>query len=147
VAGGLDLTGVQRTVEGWLVDDLAIARDNGVSDDDLDPETLLITPNPDEAVWEGQGAVQPLTGDLSQSDPDVARIIEETRARYRALLPLGVETGARLYDVLTVAAVHGKSADPRLAGRRFVIVALGEPSSFAAVQFLYLRPLDTPPAG
>lgn len=139
---GLDLTAVEKAIESWAIDDLRIDRDGGVSDDPLDEETLLITPNPDQPVWSGKGGIQPLNGFIEAGDPDVTRLVEEKGARYRALLPLREAIPARLQDVLTVVALHSPSADPRLAGRRFVVVELGQVSSFAVTQVLYLRPLD-----
>ena len=139
---GLDLSAVETALNAWAIDDLRIDRDNGVADDELDPETLLLIPAQGIRMWMGKGAVQPLTGYVDQGDPDTLRIIDETGARYRALIPLRRRVPARVGDVLTVDRLHSPSADPRLSGRSFVIVALGAPSSFAVVQFLYLKPLD-----
>lgn len=141
---GLDLSAVERTLLGWMVDEVAIARDNGVSDDELDPETLLLIATAGEPVWSGLGAIQPLNGFTDQGDPDVVRIVDETAAEYRALLPLRADIPARVGDVLTVGEIHGISSDPRMSGRSFSIVHLGFPSSFAVVRFLYLRPILDP---
>lgn len=141
---GLDLSAVEKLVTSWAIDELEIHRDNGVADDELDPETLLLIPSDGEEVWSGLGALQPLTGFADQGDPDVVRIIDETGARYRALLPLRDPTGARVGDVLTVKALHSPSADPRLAGRSFSIVHLGFPASFAVASIVYLRPILLP---
>lgn len=139
---GLDLTGVQRAVRGWLVDDLAVWRDGGVSDDTLDPDTLLLIDNEPVTVWTGLGAVQPLGTSAIAADPNVARVVEETGARFRALVDLDADVVAVPYlDILTVTKLNGPSADKRLEGVDFRVVSRGEPSSFAAVQFIYLRPL------
>lgn len=141
---GLDLSAVEKAILAWAIDDLRIARDNGVGDDELDPETLLLIASEGEEVWAGKGAVQPLTTFLDQGDPDVARIVSATGARYRALLPLREVIPARVGDVLTCDAVNSPSGDPRLAGESFLIVHEGDPASFAVARIVYLRPADEP---
>lgn len=143
---GLDLSAVERVILAWAIDELEIHRDNGVADDELDPQTLLLIPTEGELVWSGLGALQPLAGFGDDGDPDVVRIIEQTGARYRALLPLRDVTGARVGDVLTVKGLHSPSADPRLQGRAFSIVHLGYPASFAVTSIVYLRPVLDPAA-
>lgn len=139
---GLDLTAVEKALDGWLVDDLEIHRDNGVSDDEIDPETLLLIPTEGELVWEGKGAIQPLDRFADLGDPDVIRVMDETGAKFRALVSLRVVTGSRIGDVLTCKAIHGISTDPRLAGESFSIREFGGASSFAVTQFIYLRPIE-----
>jgi hypothetical protein len=141
---GLDLSAVEKAILSWAIDDLRIDRDNGVADDALDPETLLLIASEGERVWAGKGAIQALTTFLDQGDPDVARVVDATGARFRALLPLRETIPARVGDVLTCDAVHSPSADPRLAGESFLIVHEGDPASFAVARIVYLRPVDDP---
>lgn len=136
---GLDLSGVAAAVDQWLADELVISRNLGESDDTLDPETGQLVSGGDVVVYAGRGAIQPLSGYTAMQDPDVARIVEETGARYRALLPHDVTVEFEVGDALWVAAVNSPSADPLLATRVFGVVDLGAVSSFSAARFLYLK--------
>lgn len=137
-AQGLDLSGLVDVVNDWLVDGLVIARTNGEADDVLD-ESGGLEPGPRTAVYVGPGAVQPLTGYTALQDPDVARMVEQSGARYRALLPAGTTADIRVGDELWVNELNNPSADPLLLTRVFGVVDLGGATSFQGVRFVYLK--------
>lgn len=142
---GLDLSGIGRLIGQWAIDDLRITRQEGVGDDTLDPATWQLTSPADSAVWAGKGAVLPIAsgtvGWTRDDNADVARIVEETDARYVALIALDAVVPAQVGDTLHVDQLHSPSADPRLAGTRYEVVHLGAVASIAAVRNLYLKPL------
>lgn len=136
---GLDLSGIKRLVDSWLVDEILVGRDNGETDDELDEETGQLIPTPDVQVYAGLGVVQSISGFSEVPDPDVQRVVEETGADYRALLPLEVTAEFVVGDLVRVTAQHTETQDPRLMSRRFRVVDLGGASSYAVLQILYLK--------
>ena len=146
MSGGLDLTGVARTLDGWIVDHVKFTRDGGVSDDDLDEETGLLSDESDpEVVYEGRGMFQLITAEITQTDPDVIRVVEETGAKYRAMLPIAPENAGgdvsaiRVGDKARVVEQHSEPANPDLTSLRTEVVHVGGPSSFTVARFVYLK--------
>lgn len=139
---GLDLTGVQRALEQWLIDELEVVRgDQNQAGAELDPDTGKLTLVDAEPVYDGLGAVQPLSSFIAQADPDVTAIVAATGARYRGLIPIDETFPARVGDTLRVKAIHSPSASPGLAGTAYEIVHPGDESSFAVVRICYLKPI------
>ncbi|MFB6643160.1 DUF6093 family protein [Streptomyces chartreusis] len=132
----LDLSGVQRTVEGFLDDSLQLWRDvQGEADDVLDEQTgaLRVGKKPD-LVWEGDGAVvfsglpaatPPLDGVVSRTPSDTA---------YQGMLPLCTPR-VLVDDLLTVV---GSVRDSQLVGCRFRITGVVS-GSFAVVRMARLE--------
>jgi hypothetical protein len=142
---GLDLSGVARVIDSWRVDHAVILRDSGVGDDVLDPETGTLIPTAAQAVWAGTVLVQNLTGFTELGDPDVARVIETTEARHRALLGLGEAPNAQVGDLLVMTAVNGSPTDPMLVDASFEIVDFGGPSSVSVTRIVYLKQVGSRP--
>jgi hypothetical protein len=140
----LDLSGVQRTVEGLLVDSVEVWRDvRGERDDVLDEETgaLGLGAGPaGELIWQGTGAVvlsglpataPPVDGALAQLPSDTA---------YQGMLPLG----APLIRVDDLVVVVDSVRDAQLVGRRFRVAGVSS-SSFAVVRVVRLELLGSSP--
>jgi hypothetical protein len=139
---GLDLSGIKRLVDSWLVDQVLITRDNGEHDDVLDEETGQLTPTDAIGLYYGDGMVQSLAGFSEVPDPDVQRIVEATDADYRALIPLEVGIEFVVGDAVRVMEQRGTTVDPKLTRRRFQIVDTGGASSWNVLQVLYLKQVD-----
>ncbi|MET9964728.1 DUF6093 family protein [Streptomyces sp. NPDC006356] len=132
----LDLSGVQRAVEGFLVDSLELWRDvRGEADDVLDEATGALGPGTgSDLVWEGPGAVL-LSGVPAASPPldgVVARLPSDTA--YRGLLPLGAPR-VLVDDVLTVV---GSLRASELVGCHFRVTGVAS-NSFAVVRMVRLE--------
>jgi Family of unknown function (DUF6093) len=139
---GLDLSGVRRVIDGWLVDTVRCVRDNGNADDVLDPVTGELVSPAAPVVYDGPGGMIPIVqADLA--DPDVATYYQRLGARYKLLLPMGASDGVtfRQNDLWSVTAVVSTSGDPTLVGQQFAAVDPPAPSSFAAVRIIYVRPV------
>ena len=143
---GLDLSGVQSVFEGWLLDDVEMVRTNGSADDDLDEVTGVLTPGQDPVVYDGPGAVLPLSGYTDVPDPDVQRVLATTDAKYRLLLPLGADVVPVVGDEVRVKATRSTTPDPLLTSRRFEVVELAEVSSYAVLRTVYLKQVGVTPA-
>ena len=140
---GLDLSGVRSALNGLLLlDAVKIVRDNGNADDVLDEDTNLLVPAERTLVYEGPGAVLPLSPGEG-GDPDTQRYYQAEGAEYRALLPLAAADATPVLkgDLLTVTTVTSASSDPRLVDRAFAVVDRPVVSSFAVVRIVYLRPV------
>lgn len=135
----LDLSGLASVVDTWLVDTVEITSDGGVTDDYLDEGTGLLTPTPPAVVYAGRGAIQPLGAPSPLQDPDVQRIVAETGASYRLLLPLAQPAAISVDNLARVTAQGSTTPHPELLERRFKVVELGQVSSFAVVQIHYLK--------
>ncbi|MFI1735210.1 DUF6093 family protein [Streptomyces acidicola] len=134
----LDLSGVQRVVEGFLTDSLQLWRDvRGETDDVLDEETGVLGPETRaELIWEGTGAVV-LSGLPAASPPlDAAVADVPSGSTYQGLLPLGVPS-VQSSDLLIVMA---SIRDTQLVRCRFRITGVGH-SSFAVVRVVRLENL------
>jgi hypothetical protein len=137
---GLDLSGVARAVDGWVVDEGRIWRDQGSADDVLDEETGDLTPGPAAAdIYTGRMMIQALTGFDTDTDPDVATIISESGATHRMLLPAPASVEPRTGDLAQVTEQHGTTADPTLPGKTFQVVHPGRASSFYVARVIYLK--------
>lgn len=136
----LNLSGVQRTVEGFLTDSVQLWRDlRGESDDVLDEGSGVLQPGSAvEVVWEGVGAVVPsgMVASSSSLDGSVAQVNSDTA--YHGLLPLSIPR-VLVDDVLTVVE---SARDGLLAGRRFRVTAVSS-SSFAVVRVVGMQLLGT----
>lgn len=136
----LDLTGVQRVVEGILDDQILITRDaGGRGDDVLDPNTGELHPQPPITLWTGAGAVVQL-GQLALTTPvDGAVALLPPTTVYQAMLPLAAP--ALLPDdglTVTGSTRPGGPRDPLIIGRRFR-VADSSTGTFAVVRLVRLR--------
>lgn len=139
---GLDLSGVQKVIDGWLIDHLGITRNTDAQDGPLDESTGQITPTPTETVWDGYGAIQDLStsgGGRMDEDPNTVVVVRETGATHRALIRLDRPApDAVVGDHLTVLEVNAPSASGDLLGSRYRIVHTGGESSFTVAHFLWL---------
>lgn len=138
---GLDFTGIRSLVNDWLVDTIRFERDNGVADDVLDEETGELIPPPAEVIYDGPGAVQPVSGFSEITDPNVATHYQESGATYRVLIPLNEPLDYRAGDIVKVTAVAEETGDPALVGPRWKVVEQRGESSFQVVRIIYLRPV------
>lgn len=134
---GLDLSGVQRAVEGWLTDTLVLERDER-TDAVLDDDTGLMAPAPPRLVWTGLGAVQ-VIGREQLDDPTTADVVRREGATHRALIPLAADVSAAPGDILTTTAQGPTSHDPDLVGTTFRVIETGGVTSFAVLRFLFLK--------
>jgi hypothetical protein len=130
------MTGLEAVVETWLVDDIAVTRDLGPSDDTLNEETGELESPDATAVWSGVGAVLPINGQLLE-DPQVSRVVDETQADYRLLRPRGSDPIA-YGDLVRVTSVNGVSSNPRLVDQLWKVVKPPTPASVEAVDIAYL---------
>lgn len=145
---GLDLSGVARLLDQWIVDEVEIAVDNGAAGATLDPATGKLTPAAPVVIYAGRGAVVPRDRAPQVADTDVQTIATETDGAYRLLLPLGAAPSAepRAGMKVRVTEANGTTPDPLITQRRFEIVDLGEVSSFHVGRFLPLKQLGVAPA-
>jgi hypothetical protein len=146
MASGLDLSGVAKTLDGWIVDDVEIVRDNGSKDDTLNPVTFKLEPAAATPIYAGRGAVLP--GDRSPSvpDPDAQQVLQVSAGQYRLLLPQSVTPPeVKAGDRVRVTTARGTTPDPLLTRRMFEVVDLGEVSSFHVGTFIPLKQVGLAP--
>lgn len=147
--GALDLSGLRDVINDlFLADKGTLTRTNGVADDDLDEESGDLTPKADAVLYEDVGAVQPVAGSgrrgVADLDNAVVPLLSDTT--HRLLLPLlaTTELDIQVGDEWKVTDVHELLGDPALVGHEFIVNELPDPSSFAVVRIVFLKPKYAP---
>lgn len=136
---GLDLSGVARVLDDWIVDVAVITRDNGSADDQLNEDTGLLEAAADQELYRDRAALLPGTGG-GVEDPDTQQVSDETGALYRMLIPHGLPVPqVRAGDVVQWVEANGTTPDPLLLRRRFEVDDLASVSSFSVGTFIPLR--------
>ncbi|MFC7220380.1 DUF6093 family protein [Streptomyces polyrhachis] len=141
----INLSGVQRVVEGTLLDRVQLRRDVlGHGDDVLDEETgeLVTVPPACVIVWEGAGAVMPHGVPRASALLDNVLTAPAPSLDYRGFLPLSAPP-ARPGDALWVIGSSRSDSlrDPYLVGRAFR-VGESDTGSFAVVRTVLLQAID-----
>ena len=136
----IDLTGVRNAVAGILGDTIQIQRDAGVSNDYVDEATGELTQVAGAVIYLGPGAIQHLAS-TKGVDLDVAERVAPG-AQFRLLLPYGSDVPCKRKDLVSAAAVNASTADVSLVGEVYEVVAPSEPSSFSALDIVYLKKAD-----
>ncbi|BDM67520.1 hypothetical protein HEK616_10070 [Streptomyces nigrescens] len=118
-----DVDGARRVVDRIMDDQLEVWRDSaGRTDDVLDETTgRLVQPAPDEElVWDGLGAVMPISRPAITQPVGGSLAVEPPTTDYQAVLPVSVPP-LRRDDVIRVAGSIRPEGprDPQLVGRRF----------------------------
>ena len=118
-----DVDGARRVVDRIMDDQLEVWRDSaGRTDDVLDETTgKLVQPAPDEElVWDGLGAVMPISRPALTQPVGGSVTVEPPTTDYQAVLPVGAPV-LRRDDVIRVAGSIRPEGprDPQLVGRRF----------------------------
>ncbi|MFE0130162.1 DUF6093 family protein [Streptomyces sp. NPDC059037] len=118
-----DVDGARRVVDRILDDQLEVWRDSaGRTDDVLDETTgMLVQPAPDEElVWDGLGAVMPISRPAITQPVGGSVAVEPPTTDYQAVLPVDAPV-LRRDDVIRVAGSIRPtgSRDRQLVGRRF----------------------------
>lgn len=118
-----DVDGARRVLDRILDDQLEVWRDSaGRTDDVLDETTgRLVQRAPDEElVWDGLGAVMPISRPALTQPVEGSITVEPPTTDYQAVLPVGAPV-LRRDDVIRVAGSIRPEGprDPQLVGRRF----------------------------
>jgi len=133
----LDLSGVQRVVEGLLADTVELWRDvRGEADDVLDEVSGALSPRErTELIWQGAGAVA-LPGGLPIASPPLDGAVAQlpSYAVYQGMLPLSTPR-VRVDDHLTVVE---SARDAQLNGCCFRVTGVAS-GSFTVVRIVRLQ--------
>lgn len=119
---GLDLSAVAEVLEEWIVDDVAIVRDNGPIDDDLDEDTGELTPADAVTVYIGKGLIR-LGGESG----------------YQLLLPLGADVDLIGGELVHVTSANGMPADESLETREYRVADLPRATSLGVARVVDVR--------
>lgn len=140
-----DVDGARRVVDRIMDDQVEVWRDSaGRTDDVLDETTgRLVRPSPDEGlVWDGLGAVMPISRPAITRPVSGSVAIEPPTTDYQAVLPVDAPA-LRRDDVIRVAGSvrPGGPRDPELVGRRFRVsdVAVG---TYSVVRIVRVQVID-----
>lgn len=138
---GLDLSGIAKIVDAWIVDEVQIVDDEPLADGVLDEDTGQIVYAEEKVLYQGRGMVQPYGTTSGVEEPGRQTVLNESNQRYRLLLPYDValsplpRAGARVKVLQTRSA----TSDMLLPTRDFEVTDLPQVSSWMAVRFLYLK--------
>lgn len=139
---GLDLSGIAKILDGWIVDEVQIVDDEPLADGVLDEDTGRIVYAQERVIYRGRGMVQPYGTTSGVEEPGrQTGIGNDSNQRYRLLLPYDAvlsplpRAGARV----TVLKTNAATTDLLLPTRKFEVTDLPEVSSWTAVRFLYLK--------
>lgn len=142
MALGLDLSGIAKIVDSWIVDEVQIVDDEPLADGVLNDDTGQIEYAAERVIYRGRGMVQPYGTTSGVEEPGrQTGTLNESNQRYRLLLPYDVvlsplpRAGARVKVIETRSA----TSDILLPTRDFEVTDLPQVSSWTAVRFLYLK--------
>ncbi|WP_438828676.1 DUF6093 family protein [Streptomyces klenkii] len=104
------------------------------SEDILDPSSGDLVPAPPQVIHTGQAGLYRGQEHVRRRSGREGAWVEEVRAGYRMMLPLGV---AELQENDTTHVVQAR--DKQAVGRTYRVVAMGEVSSFPVVRTVWLE--------
>ncbi|MDN3025676.1 DUF6093 family protein [Streptomyces sp. S.PB5] len=130
----LDQSGLVRFAERHLMPDkVQVSRGSG--EDILDPGTGDLVPAPPVVVYEGKAGLYAHQERIrSKGSGQDGAYVQEVRAGYRMLLPLGAP---EVWENDTVLIVEAR--DEQALGRTYRVSALGEVSSFPVLRTVWLE--------
>ncbi|MFJ6661373.1 DUF6093 family protein [Streptomyces sp. NPDC091377] len=130
----LDQSGLVRFAERHLIrDKVQVSRGSG--EDILDPGTGDLVPAPPVVAYEDKAGLYAHQERIrSKGSGQDGAYVQEVRAGYRMLLPLGAP---EVWENDTVLVVEAR--DEQAVGRTYRVSALGEVSSFPVLRTVWLE--------